>query len=43
MKDTKQKLYNHSCNVINGNLCKECVNNKLCRDKGCPVYKWRVK
>jgi len=41
MKVTKQKTYNHSNNVINGNLCKECDNNKKCKDTGCPVYKWR--
>jgi len=34
--------YNYSGNVVNGNLCKECSNSKNCKDKHCPVYKWRV-
>jgi len=40
-KKPKQKLYNYSNNVINGNLCNECLNNKRCKDTGCPVHKWR--
>lgn len=42
MNKTRQKYrYNHSDNVINGNLCKECQQDKTCKDKGCPVHKWR--
>lgn len=35
------KQYNHSDNVVNGGLCKECQQNKTCTDKRCPMYKWR--
>ena len=37
----KQREYNHSDNVVNGELCKECINSKTCKDTGCPVYKYR--
>jgi hypothetical protein len=41
MAEEKQGLYNYGTGVIHGKLCNECVNNKTCTDKGCPVYKWR--
>lgn len=42
MKTAKKKpLYNYSGNVINGKLCRECMNNKGCKDTKCPVWKWR--
>jgi len=37
----KEIQYNYSGNVVNGNLCKECSKNKICKDKKCPVYKFR--
>ncbi len=49
----KQRIImeNNSDNVVNGNLCQECrsfggttkdsLNNKNCKDTGCPVYKWK--
>lgn len=27
--------------IANGSLCKECLNNKKCKDIKCPVYKYR--
>lgn len=37
----KKWQYNYSGNVVNGNLCKECDNNKNCKDYPCPLYKFR--
>ena len=36
-------MENNSNNVVNGNLCQECLNNKNCKDNKCPVHKHRRK
>lgn len=41
MKTVKRKTYNHSGNVVNGNLCKKCSNDKTCADKRCPLWQYR--
>lgn len=41
MKTANKKIYNYSNNVVNGNLCKECLQDKHCTNNRCPVYKWR--
>lgn len=34
----------YECDYVrNGSMCIECLNDKNCKDTGCPVYKWRVK
>lgn len=31
----------HCERVQSGSLCKECCNNKNCKDTDCPLYEWR--
>jgi len=38
---TKEVQYNYSDNVVNGKLCKECGCDKTCKDKKCPVHRFR--
>lgn len=41
MSKEKQWKYDYGAGVINGKLCKECSNDKTCKDKKCPVHKFR--
>jgi len=41
---TMKKEKPHYCkHVAEGKLCDECVNNKTCKDTGCPVWRYRRK